>query len=351
MQCSLLESFSAEQAALTADKPAASEDLRRLLENNAFLTRDPASGLYALHSLFRAFLSEKLEATEAIDKAALYRRAGESCLLSGDLLRAARFFHRAGRDEDLIRLLDVFTMPRSDLLLFLSAGTIVPLVLSVPWRLRAERPVAYLAFIYFYLAEYDPLAAFPLLEEAENRFAQDPNIPALQKRRLQGETIVIRSTLAFNDLWAMCDAHKAAHELLGGRSAIFSRHMNWYFDCPHVSSLYLRAPGSYADLTALIEDKLQYFQDLSDGCSLGVQLLARAEYLLERGEFAAVEATLQAAVLRGGEQGAGQRCSDRRLCPGPAVCRHGQGRGSPGPVARVDSQSPRSQACGSCHLP
>lgn len=96
----------------------------------------------------------------------------------------------------------------------------------------------------------------------------------------------------------MCEVHKAAHELLSGRSAISSRHMIWNFACPHASCLYLRAPGSYADMIALIEGNLHYFHDLSDGCSLGAELLFRAEYLLERGEFAEVEAILHAAVLR-----------------------------------------------------
>ena len=155
MQCSVLESFSAEQAALVTDNPAAPECLRRLLEDNALLSHDPASGLYRLHSLFRTFLTEKLDGATDVDNAALYGRAGESCLLSGDLLQAARFFHRAGRDEDLLCLLDIFTLPQGNLLLFFAADTVLPLVQSIPWRVRAQRPVAYLAFIYFYFAECD----------------------------------------------------------------------------------------------------------------------------------------------------------------------------------------------------
>ena len=298
LQLSVLDTFTASQAAFLSDEANAAERLDRLYDHNAFLSFDPPSERYQLHSLFRAFLADKLAEDESIDKAALYRRAGESLLPDEDLLGAARFFHRAGRDADLLRLLELFTLPQGNMLLFLSAGQIVPLALSVPWRLRAMRPVAWLAFIYFYFAECDPLAALPLLEEAETRFAEDPAIPAPLKRRLQGEAVLIRSILAFNDLWAMREVYVAAHELLSGRSAISSRQMIWNFACPHSACLYLREPGSYAAMIELIEGNLHYFQDLSDGCSLGAELLFRAEYLLERGEFEQVEPLLQAAEMR-----------------------------------------------------
>lgn len=302
LHLSVLESFTASQATFLSGEADAPERLRQLHDHNAFLNFDPTSHHYRLHNLFRAFLAEKLEADEAIDKVALYRRAGESLLRQGDpsendLLDAARFFRRAGRDEDLLRLLELFSLPGANLLL-LSADQIVPLALSVPWRLRAMRPVAWLAFVYFYFAECDPLAALPLLEEAETRFTEDPSIPAPLKRRLQGEAVLIRGILAVNDLWAMRDIHKAAHELLSGRSAIASRHMIWNFACPHSAYLHLREPGTYAAMIELIEGDLHYFHDLSDGCSLGAELLFRAERLLERGEFAEVESLLQAAEIR-----------------------------------------------------
>ncbi len=302
LQCSVLESFTPEEAALVADDAAAPERLLRLHENNAFLTYDTLTGGYRLHSLFRAFLAAKLETEEGIDNAALYRRAGERHIAAGDLLQAAHAFHQAGREEDLLRLLEIFTLPGGNLLLFFAAQTVMPLVLSIPWTLRAQSPVAYLAFIYCVMAEHDPLNALPLLEEAEQRLAPGnpvgDSLPEYMRRRLRGEIILIRSLFAFNDLWAMRDLHAEAHAMLGGRSAISSRHMIWNFACPHVSFLYLREPGSYRDMVELVEGNLHYYHDLADGCSQGAQPLFRAEYLLERGEFAEVEAHARAAILQ-----------------------------------------------------
>ena len=298
LRLSVLDSATPQEAARLSGDPADAERLRGLYAKNAFLSLDPASGAFRLHSIFRAFLARKLEADQSLDKADLYCRAGECCVARGDLSTAAAFFHRAGRDSDLLRLLDLFAMPGGNLLLFLSAPEIMPKVLSIPWELRAQRPLEYLAFIYFCLAEAGDVSAVALLDEAEQRFTTETSFSPALRRRLQGESTLIRSLPAFNDLWAMRDIHVRAHELLHGRSSISSRHMIWNFGCPHAAHLYLREPGSYRDLVELVENDLHYFHDLSDGCSLGAEFLFRAEFLLERGEFAEVESLLRAAVLR-----------------------------------------------------
>lgn len=297
MRASLLDSFTPREAAAVADEPAAPRLLEGLEARNAFVSRD-ADGAYRLHSMLRSFLKTRLEAEAGPDKPALYRRAGECRLEAGDMLEAARFFSRAGRDEDLLRLLEIFTLPRANLLLFLFPEEIIPLVMAVPRRLRMLRPMEYLTFIYFCFAEADALRAVPLLEEAEAAFAADAGIAPALKRRLAGEIALIHSLLAFNDLYAMRDCHAEAHRLLHGRSGISSRHMIWNFGCPHSSYLYLREPGTYAALVELVEGHLHYFQDLADGCSAGAQLVYRAEFLLERGEFTEVEQMLMAAIRR-----------------------------------------------------
>ena len=150
--------------------------------------------------------------------------------------------------------------------------------------------------------------ALPLLEEAEERFAADGSIPERLKRRIRGEALLIHMLLVFNDLRAMRDIFTAAHELLGGRSAIVTRHLTWNFACPHSAFTYLREPGTYRDIVEVVEGNMHYYQDLSDGCSRGVEPLFRAEYLLERSEFTSananvglareVEAHLRAAVFQ-----------------------------------------------------
>ncbi len=292
---SLLNSFTPAQAALLSGDRDAPARLRGLFGQNALLSRDEAGG-YQLHSLFRAFLADRLTEGPAGELTAWYRRAGEIAAREGRLVDAAGFFTKAGRDEDLLRLLELFTLPGANLALFFSGAELAPLVLAVPWRLRLERPLEYLTFIYFYLAEVSVGGAWPLLEEAEHRFEAAAGFPPALRRRLLGETTLMRGLLAFNDLWAMRDIHEEAHKLLSGRSQISSRHMVWTFGCPQAAFLYLRKCGQYREMVELVEGHLHYFQDLSNGCSTGAQLLFRAEFSLERGETAEVESMLTACL-------------------------------------------------------
>ncbi len=283
MQASVLDSFTAEEAARLSGDAGAPRRLRGLHDKNAFLSHDPATDSYQLHSIFRSFLAKALGAS-AIDMPALRRRAGECLAARGELMPAVRFFSQAGRDEDLLRLLDVFALPGANLLLFFFPQEIMAMAKAVPWRLRERRPVEYLSFVYFCLVEAGDPTAVTLLEEAEERFARAKSVSGAVKRRLKGEILLIKSMLAFNDLWAMRDVHEEAHRLLNGRSAISNRRMIWTFGCPHASYLYLRRPGTYADMIELVEGHLHYFQDLTDGCSMGAERVFRAEWLLERDE-------------------------------------------------------------------
>ncbi len=291
MQLSIVDRFTAGEAAILAADPGAANLLRGLHDKNAFLDYDPAGDSYQLHSIFRSYLNKALDAS-GMDMRALRRRAGECSLARGEPMPALRFFAGAGREEDLLRILDAFALPGGNLTLFFFPEEVMAMVKAIPWRILEQRPMEYLAFVYFCLSEAaDPTAA-TLLEEAEERFAASDAITAALKKRIGGEAILIRSMLAFNDLWAMRDIHRKAHKLLNGRSAISSKNMIWTFGCPHVAYLYLRKAGTYRNMIELIEGNLHYFHDLTGGCSMGAEPLFRAEWLLERGELDRVEGFL-----------------------------------------------------------
>ncbi len=295
LQLSLLDHYTAREAD-DIGGPGSRERLQQLHRNNSFIRFDPATNSYVPHSIFGAFLAKRLPSARDIDQAALCRRVAECHIGREELISALRFLVRAGRDEDKLRLLELFALPGGNLLLFFFADEVMEAVQAIAWPLREKRPLEYLAFLYFCLAEAHDLRAVTLLEEAEERFARAGDIAAPLKRRLAAEALLIRNILAFNDLWAMRDIHEEAHGLLHGRSAIASRRMIWTFACPHSAYLYLREPGTYRDMITLIEGNLHYFHELTDGCSLGAQPLFRAEWLLERGEFDDVEGLLAASA-------------------------------------------------------
>ena len=296
LQLSVLDSFTPQQSAQVSGLAAAPRRLKALHNCNALLVRDPVNGQYRLHSLFRSFLKEHLVTDDSIDKTALYQRAAECALQSGDRLQAMHFFAKAGSEADQIRILETFQQPYAGILLQADPEALVAIIQNIPWAVRVKRPIAYLFFVYAYLAVVSVQRAVPLLLEAEQYFGNFPDFTEDKRRRILGEILLIKSIIAFNNIHAMRDIYQKAHAVLNGRSDLSHRHLIWTFGCPHAAFLFLRESGKYTELVQTARSYLKYYQDIADGCTAGAEDLFHAEWLLETADFDGVEQYLMKAT-------------------------------------------------------
>ena len=302
LQLSLLESFTLEQADFICTDSAAKAHVITLYNNNAFLSHDNLSNSYRMHSLFRGLLLSVLDkqldpVAKEIDMVALYRRCGEHYWKTDDAVQAIRFFRKAGTSRDLLQILRIMAEPGDGTIVLFAPQEMLQIFQDIPWDVRMQCPIGYLAFVYYYMSRINIRKGMELLEEAERWFSSSELSPR-EKRRIKGETELMRGIDAFNDLNVMRNRHKAAYKLLDGRSLIAHRQLIWTFGCPHAAFLYLRKTGTYADLVKLVESNLHYYQDLTDGCSAGAQDLFHAEYLLETGALQKVEIYALKAAYR-----------------------------------------------------
>lgn len=286
LQLSTLDEFTAKQAAFLSDDPSAPFRLRALYEHNAFLNYSPETDTYTMHGFFRQFLrnslhENRLPACRGIDMSLLYRRAGECCILSGDHLQALRLFARAGRDEDLLRILQMFESPDEGVFIAFDPEGIAAIIEDIPWSIRVMSPVGYLGFIHRYMVRVNREAASALFQEAERRFLDEDPFPEDMKKTIQGEMELIRAVQSFNDIRAMGLCYEKAYSFLGGNSHLVGEDMFWTFHCPHSALLYLREPGGYEELLEVVSHSLPYFQNLSAGSNAGAVELLTAEHLLE----------------------------------------------------------------------
>ena len=303
LHLSLLNRFSPGLAAAATGDPSAPRKLQTLHEKNAFLNYDPGTDTYSLHTLFRNYLVKLLKSGEnahgaSINAVDVNRRLGEWHEAEHDYLQAVKAYAAAGTDDAYLSILKIFEKPSDGLLVMYDPVAIKKVFTTIPWKVRFLCPLGYLAYIYHFLSRVSLAEALPLLDEAEQCFANEPSIPENIKRRIKGEIILIRGIKAFNNLFEMRDTHEAAHILLDGRSSISHRQLIWNFGCPHAAFLYLREPGTFQQLVELVEKNLHYFQAMADGCSMGAQDLFRAELLLERGRMKQVETSIMKAVYR-----------------------------------------------------
>lgn len=288
MQLSAMSSFTSDQATFISNINTAPQRLVKLYHDNAMLTLD-ASGQYHLHSMFRNYLAQKLAADKNIDHKALYRRVAQSHLKAGNMLPALLALKKAGEEQDLLCILDVFGKSLDPLLLHFDPDKLLSIMNSIPWNIRIQRPIAYLNFIYCYMTNCDIRQVAPLLTEAEKRFADSPHIAPAQKELIRGEIILIRSRLVMNDFLMTRDKHVEAHTLLKGHSLIPRKNLIWILGSPHISFQYLRKPGQFQSFVKTIYQDLHYFQDLTQGVSAGAQDIVSAEFALETGNLDSVK--------------------------------------------------------------
>lgn len=291
LQLSTLGTFTAEQATYLSGEPSAPYRLRKLYEHNAFLSHNPDNDTYAMHALLKRYLQDMLGDTLAentqpvcsgIDMPALYRRAGECCFRAGDSLRAIRLFAQAGRDEDLLHILQLFESPGEGVFIALDPECVAAIIGGIPWRIRVLCPIGYLGYIHRYMVRVNKEEASTMVAEAERRFDEEASFSQEVKDTIRGEMELIRAVQSYNDIYAMGRCYENAARLLRERSSLLvNEDMFWTFNCPHSALLYLREPGTYAELLAYVSQTLPYFQRVSAGSNAGAVDLLMAEHLLE----------------------------------------------------------------------
>lgn len=290
LRLSVFESFTGEDAEkIAADAGWLPVSLMELQRKNAFLAFDAKTETYIFHSIFRDFLRKRLAATAHIDKPPLYRLAGECCFARRNHACAFRLFHKAGRDEDFSRFLDIFRRFMEERIPFYFAEERFRMANDVPWRVRLQNPLGWLAFVALYTGMRHDGRTASLLDETEEQFRNAEDISEGMKQRLQGEIEVIRGNLAFNDLVSAARHYKKAVQLLDGPSLFTSNSVNWNFGSPSITFVGLRERGGYAKLPEQGARVLREYNILSGGKTQGAEKLLDAEYLMVHGDFAAAE--------------------------------------------------------------
>lgn len=304
LQLSLLGAFTPAQAALLTGNPEAPRLLRELYDRNAFLSYTPEGDSYSIHNLFRSFLAERLRERSLpecrdIDYEGLYRRAGECCLENREQLRAIGFFAQAGRDADLLRILEIFASPAEDLFILLDPDGLADIIESIPLALRCQGLAGYLGFLHKFMLRADRRRAEAMLEKFLRQGLDHCALSPEQREHARGGIEIIQAARRFNDLRAVCDHYRAAVALLhGGPSRLVDQNLFWTFYCPHSALLYHRKPGAYKEMLDLVREKTGYLERFSDRADAGDQELALAEYHLERGDTGKVPRPLLKAEYR-----------------------------------------------------
>ena len=294
---SVMDNFTAKQAAFVTGESRSDEFLRKLRRENAFIVYDEAAGTYRIHNVLLDFLRGKQKDKEACDE--LYRRLGEWHLARKEYRAAYGYLYRAGETERILALLDNEDTITSDSATF---DGVLDLFAALPCEMLLKYPLAYLQYIAIILTNGD----LDTFQDGVNRLNElreacertKDSIPHGRDRVL-AEIYLTRIFAVFNDAKEMVVCMKEAQHLLDGNiSCLQKREAEFTLGSPHFPYTCYREPGSLKELTELIASDFPIFAELADGCGTGCNYVALAEYALETGIWQTAELNAFKAIYK-----------------------------------------------------
>ncbi len=289
----LFESFGIADAVFVTGNKKAGALIRKIADNNCFVRYDDKNKVYSIHAILKILLNELFDAAD-MDKYALFSRYGEWCTRHDRRIEAVDCYHKAKCFE---KILDIFEMQGSAELMDRAPQIIVSAFDDMEKKLKLSRPLAYITYLYSYMLAVDAKEGSRLLSEAKSIYEADDNL--VDKGQILGEITLMESIMYFNDVAAMSKCHKKGFTLFGGTS---SRILNAesVFTCgsPHTLYLYHKKEKKLLSLVELIEEDNWYHTHVSNGCGMGFEHTARAEYCLETGDLNSAELFAYKAIYK-----------------------------------------------------
>lgn len=284
LSVSVFESFSALQAARAIGEPVLPPTLSDLLIRNDFIKHHPDKNLFSIHGILKAYVDNIFEHyTETSVQLAIYKRAGDACLESGDLHSAAMFYRRIDDYEAILSLpftREHFAEQREKGELDLYSG----LLDDCPAETLLAHPFALLSLGYMALDAGLRVGYLRVCELIQTVLSEDGRLSEEEKNRLQGEWSMLQACGSFNDIVRMLghsdDAWqrlKRPSEMLGGESLLL-------FGAVSPLSVLWRRRGTLAEVTELVNERYDAHRLFLGGLGAGIPATLRAEAKFMAGE-------------------------------------------------------------------
>lgn len=343
LRLSVMEEFTAEQAAAVTQYEDAAARLKLLNRENAFVFYAEQTGSYQIHQVLLSYLRRK-SAFPPEELRGLYGRLGGWLMDRQEFLAAYRYLYRAGRAEDILAHLNDPKNIRDVWLRFDGADELFE---GAPSALLFRYPIAYLLYLMHSIVsgkKSPGLSWEERLFELERHVTAAANLEEAYRSRVLGEILIVRKFTLFNDVAAMRASNGEIIRLLNGRKSCLSFQSGEFtFGSPHYLYLYFKERGGFEKLAGLLSESVGYAR-FSDGCGTGCDALAPAEYALETGTLEQVEPYCRRAIAAA----EGQAQTGIVICSKFALIRLQLAQGRAGDALELLSQTERElEALGS----
>lgn len=287
------KSFTLRQAAEVSGKSI--DFVRANLVGGGFIHFDEKEQEYYFHSLIHEYLCRVFDHMHVNERNRLLIAAAEWEQAYGSKINAVSLYYRAGAYER------IFAMPHTsydlaDISDENTAEMVIDILDKTPYEVKLRYPESMvpLAFILFFVGENEKLGE--LIGEIIE-IAHRSNIPEEKRNAILGETELLISFTAYNDIAEMSRHHRKAYELLGKKASLINLRSTWSFGSPSVMCLYHAKTGSLDRELALMDECMPYYYRLTGGHGTGSEFAMRAEAEFLRGNFPEAETLAHRAAF------------------------------------------------------
>ncbi|HBD64816.1 MAG TPA: helix-turn-helix transcriptional regulator, partial [Clostridiales bacterium] len=280
---SVMESFTAPQAAVMIDWDVLPDSLEELLKTNDFIQYHPDAQIYSIHSIVRNYLQNRFSnhCSEEYKREVLYR-AGKSYASISQYCQAAKFFFKVGDFNAILAM--PFSREYFDNQKEKYQPEFIELLINeCPEDIMCKHPSTMLELGYMTLAcgQYEAYEKLCLLLQ---RAIENRSICEEEMRRIKGEFILMKSMGDFNDISKMIEGQKIAFGVLGGSSGMIKYGTaSWLFSSPSSLDMFWREPGELENILGQIDEGEVLYRSIGIQ-GVGPVSIMRAEAMLMRGE-------------------------------------------------------------------
>jgi LuxR family maltose regulon positive regulatory protein len=299
LRLSAMDVFTAGQALFVTEEPNAEELLKQLRRENAFISYDPAAGVYRIHNVLLDFL--RIKHKDSPELPHLYRRVGEWLLAHQAKVPAYGYFCRAGDSERILGLLNDTSNITYGSTYF---EGFFGLFASIPRETLLKYPFAYLQYISMLIITGGPDGArdgVTRLDELQAVYEGMEELDPRYKNRVLAEAVLTRLFSVFNDVRLMVGCIKEALRLLDGESScLITQESEFTFASPHLLYTYYKQTGKFKETADFMAAEMPSYAEAASGCGTGSNYLTLAEYALETGDWQAAELNAFKAIYKAG---------------------------------------------------
>lgn len=268
--------------------------LINIFVNNSLIKISEDKQYYEMHRLFRDFLQEHLVIQGEFDTKELHTKAGEYYASKGDATTALYHYNAAGNYEGIVEMLqkDKF----SDTFGLQQLETIVSYLQRLPHEYFAKYPMLLVISAFLMTRSNQPEKSIEIIKKVE-ALCQNPQMPIEMKNKLLGEAAVVKSLMAFNDVFAMLPFHMEACRLLPQGSELLGKSISFTFGSPSMLYLYYNKSGSLDKIVNGFLEEFYWWEKISP-CGYGADFLIKAEAEFERCEYESAENDAYRAIFK-----------------------------------------------------